>query len=335
MVRYTFQLKNYRGWLLGFAKVLNLEATEGKVIIPPRMGKGYILAANINRDISFVVMDFTLRDDLVFFRKKSYFFGLSLFFNQVTVSDFFSIRDAHNAITDKTPNRSNIYLSPTNYDLETTWSRGSHIRRVGIFFSPTYIRRCLKRQILIDLLTYADNRFRNIVQESITFEYRRFLDDIYAVDLQSPIARLVIQNRVLLLTEIFLNSFLIRAPLRKEVRMLKIRRSKERDLEALKDVERILTDNANMTRFPTIDELSRTAMMSTTSLKDKFKQMYGMKVYEFYNRNRLEKAREMLQSGQYTVRQVGKLIGFVNLSNFAKAFRKEFGILPSEVLRGT
>ena len=73
-------------------------------------------------------------------------------------------------------------------------------------------------------------------------------------------------------------------------------------------------------------------MMSTTKLKTKFKQVYGMKLYEFYNRNRLEKAKEMLKSGHYSVKQVGYDIGFSNLSNFAKAFKKEFGMLPKDML---
>jgi AraC-like DNA-binding protein len=74
-------------------------------------------------------------------------------------------------------------------------------------------------------------------------------------------------------------------------------------------------------------------MMSSTKLKTKFKSFYGMKLYEFYNRNRLEKAKELLQSGKYSVKEVGLDIGFSNLSNFAKAFKKEFGILPNELLR--
>jgi len=56
-------------------------------------------------------------------------------------------------------------------------------------------------------------------------------------------------------------------------------------------------------------------------------------LYEYYNRHRLEKARGLLQSGEYSVKEVGLDIGFSNLSNFAKAFKKEFGILPNEMLR--
>jgi AraC-like DNA-binding protein len=332
MIRYVYQLRDFRSWLRGFSRVLKLPVMAGKIQIPPSLGDGYVMAANINSDISYVIMNFSLNDDLVFLRKKSSLYGLSLFFNQVSISDFFVIREPHNSITDKSPGRSNIFLSSTNYDLEVTWSRGSRLRRVGIFFSPSFVSRCVKREILLDLLVYSDNRLRNINKEPITFEYRQLLEDIFNVNPQSPLIHLLLHNRVLLLTEKFLNAFLTKAPLLKEAGGLK-QRDKEKDLEALKDIERILSNN-KLDKFPSIDILSKTAMMSSTKLKTKFKQMYGMKLYEFYNRNRLEMAKEMLQTGKYSVKQVGLNIGFSNLSNFAKAFKKEFGILPKEIIKG-
>ena len=332
MIRYAYQLKDFRSWLKGFSKLLKLPVVAGTIQIPPSIGNGYIFAANINADISYVVMNFSLNDDLVFLRKKSSLYGLSLFFNQINVSDFFVIREPHNAITDKTPARSNIFLSSTNYDLEVTYSRSSRLKRVGIFFSPSFVSRCIKKEILLDLLMYADNRLRNINKEPITFEYRQLLEDIFTVDRSSPLHHLLLQNRALMLSEKFLNTFLTKAPLLKETGGLK-QRDKEKDIEALKDVERILSNN-KLDKFPSIDMLSKTAMMSSTKLKTKFKQIYGMKLYEFYNRNRLEKAKEMLQTGKYSVKQVGLNIGFSNLSNFAKAFKKEFGILPKEILKG-
>jgi AraC-like DNA-binding protein len=332
MIRYVYQLKDFRSWLKGFGKALKLPVMAGKIEIPRHLGDGYVMAANVNPDISYVIMNFSLNDDLVFLRKKSSLYGLSLFFNQVSVSDFFTIREPHNTVTDKNPNRSNIFLSSTNYDLEITYSRNSRLRRVGIFFSPNFVSKCVKKEILVDLLVYADNRLRNINKEPITFEYRQLLEDIFTVDFGSPVSRLLLQNRVLMLTEKFLHAFLTKVPLLKETGGLK-QKDKEKDLEALKDVERILSNN-KLDKFPSIDMLSRTAMMSSTKLKTKFKQIYGMKLYEFYNRNRLEKAKEMLQTGKYSVKQVGLNIGFSNLSNFAKAFKKEFGILPKEILKG-
>ena len=331
MIRYTYQLKDFRNWLKGFSRVLDLPVVAGNVLIPSAIGEGYIVAANINPDISYTIMNFSLQDDLVFVRKRSSDFGLSLFFNQVTISEFFEIRDPSQSIRDKGPARSNIFFSTTNYDLEMTYSKNSKLKRVGIFFSPGFIKRGLKKDIRVDLLLYADKRLNNIDQEPITFEYRQLLDDIFSADRTSPVNHLVLQNRILLLAEKFLSAFLTRTP-RPGMLAGEKAKDKEKDIRALRSVELMLS-NDKLDKFPSIEMLSKTAMMSTTKLKTKFKQVYGMKLYEFYNRNRLEKAKEMLKTGHYSVKQVGYDIGFSNLSNFAKAFKKEFGMLPKDMLK--
>ncbi|MDP4148706.1 MAG: helix-turn-helix transcriptional regulator [Bacteroidota bacterium] len=333
MIRYTYHLKDFRSWLKGFSKALSLPVMAGRIRIPPERGDGYILAANINPDISYIVMDFALNEELVLARKKSATYGLSLFFNQTSVSEFFEIRESNNGlITDKATHRSNIFFSSTNYDLQMTYSGQSRLKRVGIFFSPAFVSRCVKKNILLDLMLYADNRLRNINKEPITFEYRQLLEDIFQADRDSPVSHLILQNRILLLAEKFLSTFLVKAPQRKETGPVKAR-EKEKDILALRNVEQILSNN-KLDKFPSIEILSKTAMMSTTKLKTKFKQIYGMKLYEFYNRNRLETAKEMLKTGNYSVKQVGYNIGFSNLSNFAKAFKKEFGLLPKDIMKG-
>ena len=330
MIRYNYSLKDYRSWLKGFARLLNLRIVEKKLIIPPHLGDGYMYASTINQDISYVILNLSLKDDLVLFRKKSFDYGLSLAFHQVDVSDFFKVSEQVNTITDKNPRRNSIFLSSTNYDLELTYSKNSVLKIVGVLFSPEFLRKCLKKDILLDIMLYTGQRLQNVNKVPITFEYRQILDEIFETNIHSPISNLILQNRILLLTEKFLNTFLEkRYSINSAGRKVK---EKEKDIKALQEVESILSSN-DLEKFPSIEVLSRTAMMSSTKLKTKFKSVYGMKLYEFYNRNRLEKAKEMLQSGKYSVKEVGHDIGFSNLSNFAKAFRKEFGILPNEMLR--
>jgi AraC-like DNA-binding protein len=200
---------------------------------------------------------------------------------------------------------------------------------VVILFSPAMIKKSVKKDILLDLKLYTDKGLQNMYREPITFEYRQILNEIFDADFDSPVSNLVLHNRILMLTEKFLTSFLEKKSARTSSSGRKLR---EKDLLALQEVEGILAQ-PSLDKFPSIEVLSKTAKMSSTKLKAKFKSVYGMKLYEYYNRNRLEKARELLQSGKYAVKEVGMEIGFSNLSNFAKAFKKEFGILPNEMLR--
>ena len=82
---------------------------------------------------------------------------------------------------------------------------------------------------------------------------------------------------------------------------------------------------------PTIDELSRISAMSPTKLKNDFKNLYGFPIYVYYQKNRMIKAKALLLTSKYSIKEVGVMVGYSNLSHFANTFKKEFNILPSEV----
>ncbi|MEP6927573.1 MAG: helix-turn-helix transcriptional regulator [Ginsengibacter sp.] len=84
---------------------------------------------------------------------------------------------------------------------------------------------------------------------------------------------------------------------------------------------------------PTFTSLTKIALMSGTSLKMKFKKMYGTTVFEYFQRIRMQKARVLLLTHKYSVNQIGRQFGYSNLSNFAIAFKKEFNQLPHELIK--
>jgi AraC-like DNA-binding protein len=59
--------------------------------------------------------------------------------------------------------------------------------------------------------------------------------------------------------------------------------------------------------------------------------MYGMGLYEYFQKNRMQKARSLLLAENISVKEVGVKVGYTNLSNFSLAFKKEFGVLPSQI----
>jgi AraC-like DNA-binding protein len=307
MIRFSYQLNDFRHWLGDFGNLLDLPVTGGKMEFPATIGEGFILAVQVPDGFSYAVMDFILNDDLVLFRRGSDNAGLCLCF------------------------RPSPILNTTTQEEEAAFPRHTRVKSVALFFPLTFLSRHIRKDILDGLFQCADNQQATAAWESIAFEFKSALEDIYNADNSSPLYRLQLHNRILQLSEKYLQSFLTKTS-SSFADGRTWGKGKEKDLEALKSIVRILSDN-HLNKFPSIDTLSRTAMMSSTKLKTRFKQIYGMKLYEFYNRNRLEKAREMLKTGTFSVKQVGINIGFSNLSNFAKAFRKEFGMLPKEILK--
>ncbi|ATC63098.1 hypothetical protein CMV30_03515 [Nibricoccus aquaticus] len=81
---------------------------------------------------------------------------------------------------------------------------------------------------------------------------------------------------------------------------------------------------------PLLEALACEAGLSETTLKRGFRQVFGTTVFEHLRRLRMESARELLQSGEATVIEAATMVGYSNPSNFASAFRRQFGMNPKE-----
>ncbi len=104
------------------------------------------------------------------------------------------------------------------------------------------------------------------------------------------------------------------------------------DYTALMNIHQLLINNYQQ-EFPSIQLLSRWALMSESKFKKLFKKVFGSGPFEYYQKNRMQKARELILDGQYSISQIGNMLGYQNLSNFSCSFKKEFAVLPSNVLR--
>lgn len=101
-----------------------------------------------------------------------------------------------------------------------------------------------------------------------------------------------------------------------------------------KDLEKLLEIRAAMDENPlepiSLEALALQSRMSLTKFKRSFKQVFGVTPYQYHLKNKLAIAMDRLHN-HYTVSEVAFLIGYTNLSHFAKSFKNQYGKLPSEV----
>ncbi len=88
----------------------------------------------------------------------------------------------------------------------------------------------------------------------------------------------------------------------------------------------------NLSQPPNIAEIARHIYQSESSLKRKFKSVYGVPVYQFIQHSRIMKAKELLDSRQYNVKETAFKVGYSNASHFSKAFKKYVGVNPKRYL---
>ena len=71
--------------------------------------------------------------------------------------------------------------------------------------------------------------------------------------------------------------------------------------------------------------------MSHSTFYRKVKALTGMTALEYIRKRRLHHCYQLIASGDYNVSQAAIMTGFNQMAHFRETFKKEFGILPSEV----
>lgn len=83
-----------------------------------------------------------------------------------------------------------------------------------------------------------------------------------------------------------------------------------------------------------VEELAENMNVSHSSLQRKIKGLTGLSPIEFIRYVKLAKAAELLASGEYRVNEVCYAVGFSKPSYFSACFKKQFGVLPKDYVKG-
>lgn len=98
-----------------------------------------------------------------------------------------------------------------------------------------------------------------------------------------------------------------------------------RDKELLYNVHAYILNNLD--KKLTVEVLSHQFGTNTTRLKEGFRQLFNTGFQEFVAKQRLEKARLLLQT-DIPVSEVARRVGYTEPSNFIRAFKRHTGVTP-------
>jgi len=104
------------------------------------------------------------------------------------------------------------------------------------------------------------------------------------------------------------------------------------DREFLDKLNSIIQENI-MTQDIDLPFVTDKMAMSHSTFYRKMKALTGMTAKEYIRKFRLQYCYHLLESGEYNVNQAAMMTGFNQMAHFRDTFKKEFGILPSEVIK--
>jgi AraC family transcriptional regulator of arabinose operon len=90
---------------------------------------------------------------------------------------------------------------------------------------------------------------------------------------------------------------------------------------------------ANLGKTLLLSELASVAHLSVSHFSYLFRKELGTSPGRYLMRLRMEKAVELLSERSLSVKEVMAKVGFNDKSDFARSFRKAYGIAPSDYRR--
>ena len=327
MTKIEFNHTDYEELLLYFSSVFKGRYKNNVLELPPHIGNGFMKLIELPNGLQGIVSDYTVKEDLLLNRTKINKDFYTLRFDEVTTPKGAAAESSPGTPPQSGATSSAVFLGSTKFDWIFLTTKGTRVKGINILFSKEWIEQFLEVEYVGDMIKkYLSLKMSAFNYEPMDMEYKRIFEEIVNPGVDASFETLIIQNRIMLLIERFFTRIYHKmSDLHFDVKL------SYEDINRLKMIEKELLKDFS-SEPPGISKLARLAAMSPSKLKSSFKEIYGLPVYQYFQKHRMNKAKAMLLSKKYNVREVGIELGYSNLSNFAKAFRKSFDQLPSNIL---
>lgn len=104
---------------------------------------------------------------------------------------------------------------------------------------------------------------------------------------------------------------------------------KKKDIDKIYAVKEYITNNIDST-YSLID-LAHLVGTNDYLLKKGFKELFGTTVFGFWNDLKMEQAKILLTEQQLNIGEISYQMGYQNQRSFSAAFKRKFGVLPSQM----
>ncbi|MEM8611845.1 MAG: AraC family transcriptional regulator [Cyanobacteria bacterium P01_H01_bin.105] len=309
-------------------RLLHADPSDRILVCPTTLGDGYYQLIFLEENITLVILDYRLHDDLV----------LDMAGECDRIEFEFQLAGPQAGYSFFVP-----YLGLPEMGIKHARKR---YFKVEIFFEPPILNTYF--QAVLDRFTPKDQQVANSMLQAL----HRFWDGESISSLEQRIPKQV-------LNDVFSLGYATRHPITAAMQAIigqilncpyrgSARRNylKQNALE-LVDIRlaamtrpRLPFDELNhiyqaaaflrenLTNPPTVETLARHIGTNRLKINQGFRQVYGTTPFGYLKDYRLSQARHLLMTSEFSVAQVAAIVGYGSRSRFATAFRQRIGINP-------
>ncbi|WP_413533199.1 helix-turn-helix transcriptional regulator [Empedobacter brevis] len=206
--------------------------------------------------------------------------------------------------------------------------KSDHFQCCEINLSKEFFNRFLpyESQLFHKFKNAIEKGSSSLLQEQhhqITHQMYQILEQIIYCEKQGLFKRMFLEAKVIELLLLQLEQFHTESPYKGTL--------KRKDIDKIYVVRDFIVNNLNSS-YSLID-LAHEAGTNEFILKKGFKEIFGTSVFSFWSNEKMEYAKNLLTEQRFTISEIAHLVGYKNQRHFSSAFKKKFGISPSQLYK--
>ena len=328
-IKFKFTPEGPHSWVTQFAEQTNLRLENNQVRLPDSLGEGFMNSKLISEGLYVTIMDLKFKYPVEVTKMKVSVLDICpIIFSYSESGVRQEVNGESTLIGKDTPN--SITLPSSEIESKIFIPAHLHVISIAVIIKKNWVDEYLQQGMcennekilfLRDLFSGSRNYF---IYESLNPQMAEVLRAIFHHQYPQGLSRLFIQGKLLELMALLFDKLLQREFSNGYESL------NTEDVETLFTAKQIIIDQ--IYNPPTIAEISRQIGMSESKLKKLFKQVFGHSIYQYILLNKMQLAKQLLDTKRYNVSEVGLEIGYSNLAHFAKAFKKQYQVSPSNYL---
>ena len=230
----------------------------------------------------------------------------------------------------ETKGQNYLFYLPDIEEIEQSWA-GDRLKMLRIELDFSYIRNfatesnTVPKQLQVLIESANPHKF-HFTLGGLTSQMQTIIEQIWHHPYQGAIARMYLEGKALELIAIQLSRLT-------ELEVDTVKSTlKFQSIDRIYQARDILANQ--LENPPSITELTKQVGISELTLRRGFRELFGTTVIGYLTSLRIEKAELLLWEKKLSVAEVSNLVGYSHLGYFAKVFKRQLGITPSECLAG-
>ncbi|MEO8770510.1 MAG: AraC family transcriptional regulator [Ferruginibacter sp.] len=297
------------------------------VYLPEKTGTGFSRMLYLEEGLSVRNLNFNLRSEFEFMRlarKEGEEKTFQLYYFLDSINFHFSLNDEHELLSPAT--FSNIILVSNDLQIRGRFEKDETVKVIIISISVSWLKKNGFESVDFckPFLTESNERDKGI----LLMQYPGMADHnlvtlINKMHVPGNDFSFPLKANCLKLIDLFFEAIAKRSA-------VDLKENHTNYFLQMVEVEKKITESLT-SNLPVIKKLSKEFLMSESTLKKHFRMVYGKNIYEYYLDKKMQLARKMLLNEPESVSEVAYALGYNRVSGFSKAFKKTFGLLPSQL----